>query len=1155
MPITQARRVEVKFSMIRTPSSNSAVAKSLLLVAILTGFLPRAAGDGGGSLIAWGENSQGQTLVPENAREGVVAVAPGISHVLALMGDGSLRSWGDDRAGQVSIPLEARTGVISMAAGRAHSLAVTRDHRVLAWGANEFQQIEIPSIAGWGDTFAVAAGANHSLLIRSDGDVEAWGDNREGQATVPVAAYSRVVAVAASGNHNLALRTDGTVVAWGGSNPALGKIPAGALSQVIAVAAGPDCNAALRSTGEVVVWGNPALSGTNVPAGAKKGVVAIAVGDRQVFALKKDGSVLAWGGNDSGQISVPLVPEQGVRSLASAGGYGLAIVTNRVAPPLLPPTLLGQSRALTHQALGVASFTVQATGRNLRYRWKKDGSELPAANGSTLNCGPLRDVDAGTYQAIVENDAGSVTSDPIQLTVSPGEGELLKGAAAQWGFGWTLEAVPDEVRQGVVALGAGTDFNMALRSEGRVMTWNADGIGTPWLKLPPEATTNVLAISVFGRKGLALTSDEKLIRWSDPRETPRTAQSRTVGKVVAIAGDNLVLQQNGAAAWADDFGEDFVVPESAQSDVVAIASSQSFMCALRADRRVVCWKDGTGTEIPVPAGIQGRTVQIGAGNFFGAARLEDGSVVAWGDNRFGQLDIPLEATRGVKEMWVGADGIFVRREDGSIFGWGLNNIGQLQIPSALGSSIRSITPGQFRTLALVEPTPPTVVAGPVSQDLIAGSATELKAQYRGYPLRYQWFRNGIPIAGATAASLNLPNLSAMESGDYTVIASNQLGTASHFIPAVLKVRAGRSSLLVCDHTATQFEPVPVEAQNDIVEFASGLTHRVALNQSGQVFAWGGSNELGQRSIPPGAELGAARIATGANHTLLLGTNGAVVAWGDNRKGQCNVPLEARTGVRSIASVGDTSYAVVGSGRVVVWGDQQFGEGNIPSGALTGVKQVTVVPGRAIALRTDGVAFAWGGKANPTVKIPAEIQGRIRATSLTAYYCYAVLLDDSLVGWEWGQSQLPGPGDYIPGLAAVRANVATISSAIWGGGFDTVFVVRNDGIVDRWRDLGFESSRLPFNRDAVIRSATVGPSVVGLITDTPVTLEWAKQSAGMQVSWSSLLETARLQSTSSLYAQSGWVDVTQPQKEVGGRQTISVPLDSASPIRWFRLTTH
>ena len=45
-------------------------------------------------------------------------------------------------------------------------------------------------------------------------------------------------------------------------------------------------------------------------------------------------------------------------------------------------------------------------------------------------------------------------------------------------------------------------------------------------------------------------------------------------------------------------------------------------------------------------------------------------------------------------------------------------------------------------------------------------------------LRYQWRKNGIEIAGATAATLSLPNVGIGDAGDYDVVVSTSVGAVT-----------------------------------------------------------------------------------------------------------------------------------------------------------------------------------------------------------------------------------------------------------------------------------------------------------------------------------------------------------------------------------------
>ena len=122
---------------------------------------------------------------------GVIAVAAGEAHNLALKQDGTVVAWGYNYYGQATVPPElSATRVIAIAAGYADSFAVKEDGTVVVWGVwgavhnnGTLPPATVPSDLG--GVIAVAAGGEHSLALKQDGTVAAWGLNSYGQTNVP----------------------------------------------------------------------------------------------------------------------------------------------------------------------------------------------------------------------------------------------------------------------------------------------------------------------------------------------------------------------------------------------------------------------------------------------------------------------------------------------------------------------------------------------------------------------------------------------------------------------------------------------------------------------------------------------------------------------------------------------------------------------------------------------------------------------------------------------------------------------------------------------------------------------------------------------------------------------------------------------------------
>ena len=138
---------------------------------------------------------------------GITAVAAGHYHSVALKNDGTVWAWGYNYYGQLGnkssvtnslLPVQvleetgvALSGIIAVAAGQYHSLALRNDGTVWTWGHNYYGQLgdttttqrnAAVKVAGISSgATAIAAGSSHSLALMNDGTVSAWGNNNDGQ--------------------------------------------------------------------------------------------------------------------------------------------------------------------------------------------------------------------------------------------------------------------------------------------------------------------------------------------------------------------------------------------------------------------------------------------------------------------------------------------------------------------------------------------------------------------------------------------------------------------------------------------------------------------------------------------------------------------------------------------------------------------------------------------------------------------------------------------------------------------------------------------------------------------------------------------------------------------------------------------------------------
>jgi alpha-tubulin suppressor-like RCC1 family protein len=218
-----------------------------------------------GGVLAWGDNEEGElgngtttsSDVPVVVKDlnNAKAVSAGLtsngtpttgSFGLALREDGTVMAWGDNEEGQLgnggiapsNMPnrVDGLSHVKAISAGDTFALALLNNGTVMAWGDNEFGELgngtmtesNVPVlVSGLSDVRAIAAGGGFSLALLADGTVMAWGDNEFGElgngttiaSDIPIAVtnLSDVKSISAGTIHSVARLDNGSVMTWGES--------------------------------------------------------------------------------------------------------------------------------------------------------------------------------------------------------------------------------------------------------------------------------------------------------------------------------------------------------------------------------------------------------------------------------------------------------------------------------------------------------------------------------------------------------------------------------------------------------------------------------------------------------------------------------------------------------------------------------------------------------------------------------------------------------------------------------------------------------------------------------------------------------------------------------------------------------------------------
>ena len=496
----------------------------------------------------------------------------------------------------------------------------------------------------------------------------------------------------------------------------------------------------------------------------------------------KDGTALEPGSLDSLVL---------VEVNESDGGEYTVLVGNEVGSVLSAAAVLTvvpdvrQAPVITTQPLsqavepgGSVTFTVAATGTEpLTYQWFKDGAEIEGASSDWLDVAAVTASDAGDYSVLVGNEVDSIISEPAALTVAsegPEAPQIIRqpeGHSVTTGetIVFTVEAIGAEpisfqwAKDGIAIDGANSpslvispveesdagDYLVVVSNEVDATTSHAAALvvttgamGVPLIKRQPESQTAAVGeTAVF--TVLATGAEPMTYLWS-----------KDGSKIEGAHSESLVI------------GE--VSEKDAGNYTVAIHNDIDSVTSLPATLTVTTDE----SEAPV---ITSQPQSL---------TVAEGETATFSVSATGAEPLAYQWLRNGTEIH-GAHGSSLVISDVSD-----SDAGDYVV--MVSNEIDTVT-SQAATLTITESEreAPVITTQPASLTTAPGTTVTLTVAATGTdPLTYQWFRDGVEIEGATAATLILVEVDAMDAGEYTVVVHNEVDSVTSD-PATLMVASPR----------------------------------------------------------------------------------------------------------------------------------------------------------------------------------------------------------------------------------------------------------------------------------------------------------------------------------------------------------------------------
>lgn len=451
---------------------------------------------------------------------------------------------------------------------------------------------------------------------------------------------------------------------------------------------------------------------------------------------------------------------------------------NEFSLPAPPEIVMGPSD-LTVAVNESAQFSVVAAGENLTYQWRRNGSLIPSATGSTFTIASAQNTDAGIYDVLVGSNGGVAISSGATLTVTGGD-NLPSAVIAAMGV---TDLANNDLAHLPFRIDGDGPKRLLLRALGPVIGGSVV-VSDPYLVLRD-------------RLGMEIDTNEDWENTSDNGAAAQGAASQ-VGAIPLVSGSTdaaLVIELSPGSYTVESGGDGSGLIYVELFDLDESATPLSRLASL-----------GFHSQVPVDGFIPSLGFVVSSPSDRDLVSRYLGPAL---DRADALLNPSLTLMSG------GSPGSLIGANDD----WESGNLPALLVDSIRGVRLASgsqdaaridqLSPGNyllnagitsgdqgFGLLELIDPlaqeNPGQIAAlvPPVDQSVPAGSSVDFNVlAIADSPLSYQWNFNDQPIAGATESTLVLTDVQPMAEGSYSV----QLMTTSETVttaPADLRVLGG-----------------------------------------------------------------------------------------------------------------------------------------------------------------------------------------------------------------------------------------------------------------------------------------------------------------------------------------------------------------------------
>ena len=445
---------------------------------------------------------------------------------------------------------------------------------------------------------------------------------------------------------------------------------------------------------------------------------------------------------------------------------------------------------------GTASFSVTATGPSITYQWKKNGTDIPGANSSTLTISNVAAADAGSYTVVIGSTCSGITSNAATLSL----------AAAP--------AIGTQPQSQTGCTGSNVSFSVTATGDGLAYQWRKNGSDIPG--------ANAATYTINGITSTSAGSYDVVVSGTCSPSVTSTAVSLTVDAAP-------------------------IINTQPQAQTVCAGTNATFTVAASGSGLTYQWRRN-GTDI---SGANSSTYTVtgataaSAGNYDVVVRTSCNTSVTSGIAALTVNASPAIGTQPQNQaVCAGGTATFTVSATGTglSYQWRINGN---DIPGANSNTltINNVTPGNTGnyTVVVSGTCTPSVTSGAATLSLTAAPAISTQPQNQtgcvganvsftvtatGAGLTYQWRKSGADIPGANSATYTINGITAASAGSYDVVVS---GTCSPSVTSNAASLTVNATPIITTQPQAQTICAGANASFTVAATGSGLTYQWRRN--------------------------------------------------------------------------------------------------------------------------------------------------------------------------------------------------------------------------------------------------------------------------------------------------------------------------------------